>query len=124
MKFTDCNDPQYAIVMMSTLPARQLPTSINKGGVRKVCEIEFQLAKDLLKLKNRHWYNRGAKYWRAEYEVRAIIGTGLKFQIWGRGGLLSKSHDEIAVNWQPVDGKPAPRSFRPDNSGDGLYRHG
>lgn len=92
---------------MSMLPSNLLPHSMKGGGVKTVCEIEFVVAKDHLKLKNRHWYNTKPKYFRAEYEVRAIVGAGLHFQIWGKDGLLSKDHDQIDVKWQPVEGTAA-----------------
>lgn len=109
---------------MSTLPPNQLPSSMRSGGVRKVCEIEFVVATDHLKLKNRHWYNRGQKYYRAEYEVRAIIGAGLSFQIWGKDGLLSKTHEEIEVMWQPIEGRAGPQPWGPDSiAAGGVYRY-
>ncbi|USW48993.1 hypothetical protein Slin15195_G023120 [Septoria linicola] len=122
LDFTKPGAPQHATILMSSLPSHQLPSSMRRGGVKKVCQIEFVVAPDHLKPKNRHWYNRGKKYYRAEYEVRAIIAAGLSFQIWGQDGLLSKSHDEIEVQWQPVDGK-APPPPRHSVAPDGLYRY-
>lgn len=89
---------------MSTLPTYQLPSNLRQGGAKKVCHVQFDVSPGHMKLKNRHWYNLGSKYYRAEYEVRAIMGTGLRFQVWGKDGLLSKDHEEIQVSWQPVDG--------------------
>ena len=86
-----------------------------------MCQIEFVLDQNDLKLKNRHWYQFRPKYYRAEYEVRAIIGTGLKFQIWGRNGLKSKDHDEIEVLWQPVSANQKLQR-KPTQTDTAMYR--
>lgn len=84
---------------MSTLPADQLPTSLNKPGAHRLCRVESQLPQNM-KIKNRHWYNRGPKYSRADFDVQVIVGAAdLKFQTLDRNGVLSQSHDTIAVEW-------------------------
>jgi hypothetical protein len=49
-------------------------------------------------------YNLGPKYYRAEFELRVLVGPAdLKFQMWGRNGRLSKDHEDIQVQWSPTD---------------------
>ncbi|KXT02455.1 hypothetical protein AC578_7826 [Pseudocercospora eumusae] len=124
LAYSRSEQPQHATILMSTLPPNQLPHSMKRGGCKSVCQIEFVVAKDHLKLKNRHWYNTKPKYYRAEYEVRALVGTGLHFQIWGKDGILSKDHEEIQVKWQPVEGTAAAmrQSRLAQARGDGIYR--
>jgi hypothetical protein len=89
-----------------------------------VCQIEYVVPKQYLTLMRGKWYHKFSskpKYYRARYEVRAIIGAGLSFQIWGDDGLMSKSHDEIEVMWQPVDGKETSHSSMSERRGDELY---
>lgn len=78
---------------------------MRSGGssVFGVCRLEFTLKRTDMELKNRRWYSMRPKYYLAEYEVRALVGTGLRFQIWGRNGQLSKDHEDIDVQWQTLD---------------------
>lgn len=90
----------------------------NNNAVKIVCNVESVLDRRDLKLKNRHWlvlpytplnvadcsrYNFGPQYYRADFDIKAIIGAAdLKFQLWGNGGnRLSKDHDGIEVSWNP-----------------------
>ena len=62
--------------------------------VQEVCTVETTLRLSDMKLKNRHWYNIGKQYNRASFELRVIVDTGLRFEVWGQDGLLSREHDE------------------------------
>lgn len=42
-------------------------------GAHVVCEVETTLRPSDMKRKNRHWYNFGDEYNRAEFEVRLIV---------------------------------------------------
>ena len=55
-----------------------------------------------MKLKNRHWYQRGEKYLRAKFDIKVILGAAdLKFQLQSKTkDVLSKDHDEIQVKWE------------------------
>lgn len=88
-------------VVMSTLPADLLPTSLNKSGAQHVCKVESSLPQDL-KLKNRHWYSAGPQYLRAEFDMRVLIGPAdLKFQTLSKDGIISRDHAAINVQWSP-----------------------
>ena len=91
-------------VVMSTVPSDQLPSSLNQDGARRLCDVESVL-KDRgveMKLKNRHWYQRGEKYLRAKFDIKVILGAAdLKFQLQSKTkDILSKDHDEIQVKWE------------------------
>lgn len=113
------NMPWSTQVVMSSLPANQLPRSLKKDGARAVCAVESILKQQDLKLKNRHWYNTKQRYYRAEFNVRVLIlAASLKFEIVGKDGkfflikkdrrantdlnagtTVSTKSDEIEVKW-------------------------
>lgn len=87
-------------VVSSALPVSQLPTSMRMEGVKPVCGVESVLNERDMKLKNRHWYQFRPKYYRAQFDVRVIVGAAdLKFQLVGLDGIVSKDHEEIQVEW-------------------------
>ncbi len=92
-------DPWKTSIVMSTLPANQLPRSLQHDGTKPVCAVETVLSPSDMKRKNRHWYNLGKEYNRADFEIRLLAEAGLKFEIWGKSGLRSRTHDEIEVEW-------------------------
>jgi hypothetical protein len=66
-------------------------------------------------------YNRGPQYFRAEFDVKIIIGAAdLKFQLWGKNGQLSKDHEEIEVLWDPPP-QPLAGSGALAEDGYGMY---
>ena len=74
-----------------------------------------------MKLKNRHWYNFGEQYQRAEFVVKIIIGAAdLKFQLLGKTGTISKEHEEIEVQWT-APASPQVSSVRAEEV-HGMYR--
>lgn len=68
-----------------------------------------------MKLKNRHWFQRGEKYLRAKFNIKVILGAAdLKFQLQTKDRtVLSNDHDAIDVKWE------APKQNSADK-GDGL----
>jgi len=95
-------EPWRTHIVQSSLPAHQLPRSMRHGGASIVCSIETVLHARDMKRKNRHWYNFRDEYNRAEFEIRMIVGTGLRFEIWSADGMIrSRNQDEIAVQWAP-----------------------
>lgn len=91
-----------AHIVMSTLPAEQLPRSMLGPGAREVCVVEAKLSDRHMERKNKHFWNLSRVYSLAEFEVRTICSTGLKFEIW-KDGVRSKEHDEIEVQWERAD---------------------
>ena len=57
-----------------------------------------------MKLKNRHWYNRGEKYWRFKFDIKAVVGAAdLKFVLLTKEKkIISDEHEAIGVVWQAV----------------------
>lgn len=104
-------------IVMSALPPNRLPRSMKHPGAKSVCDIEFELSAADMKTKRR-WYDPGQAYHEAEFDVRLIVGTGLRFEVWGGHGMRSKTHDEIAVQWVSPDAMETARSFRRSE----LYR--
>ncbi len=100
---TEIDKPWKTQIVMSTLPVDQLPKSLQGPGAKHVCAVESVLSSDDMKEKNRHWYNSGPKWYRAQFAMQVIIGAAdLKFQIVGKDGVVSKSHNEVAVQWANV----------------------
>ncbi|OQV00389.1 hypothetical protein CLAIMM_05890 [Cladophialophora immunda] len=91
--------PWQSQIVMSSLPPEQLPSSLNNSGAQLVCKVESQLPQDM-KRKNRHWYNVGPEYLRADFDMQVLIGPAdLKFQTLGRDGVMSRGHESIDVEW-------------------------
>lgn len=95
---------------MSTEPPERLPTSLDQDGAKVLCGIESVL-KDKgvdMKMKNRHFYNKGERFLRVRFDVRVILGAAdLRFQIQSKNGVvLSTDHDAIQVKWDPPRHSP------------------
>ena len=92
-------------VVMCGLPREQLPTNISQSDVGRLCDITSSLqGKDVdMKEKNRHWYNRGERYMRVNFNIRVILGAAdVKFRMESKGvrkEVLSEDHDSIQVIW-------------------------
>ncbi|KIW12405.1 hypothetical protein PV08_09682 [Exophiala spinifera] len=117
--------PWRTQIVMSSLPSNQLPRSMKSNvGVKTVCLVETVMDKRDLKLKNRHWYNFGPQYYRAEFDVKILVGSAdLKFQIWGEGGRrLSKEHDEIEVSWSAPNSPVLQNPTSGEEINFGMYR--
>lgn len=49
-------------------------------------------------------YNLGSKYFRADFDVRILIGSAdMRFQILANGQVVSREHEEIEVVWDPPE---------------------
>ncbi|KAG4430138.1 hypothetical protein IFR05_014374, partial [Cadophora sp. M221] len=64
------------------------------------------------KLKNRHFWNMGEKYYRVDYLIKVALGPAdIRFELWFNGQKLSKD-EPIRVEWQaataPTSPPPAP----------------
>lgn len=115
--------PWKTQIVMSTLPAEQLPSSLNKPGVRGMCKVKSRLPPDM-KMKNRHWYNAGSQYLKAEFDMQVIIGPAdLKFQtLSSKDGVLSQTHDNIDVEWSSNE-KEASHPLVAELEGSGLLEN-
>lgn len=88
------NEPWRTYIVMSALPVDQLPRSLRYEGVKELCSVETVLKACDMKRKNHRWYNLKKEYNLADFEVRLLIGTGLRFEICGTDGVRSMEHDE------------------------------
>jgi hypothetical protein len=108
-------------MVMSSLPVSELPRSLKKEGAKSVCAVESVLSYRDMKKKNRHWYNFGPEYYRAEFDMKVIIGAAdLKFEMLGKDGVVSRPHSEVQVQWAA-----ATREARPEEREEifaGLYK--
>ncbi|KAL9137562.1 MAG: hypothetical protein Q9175_001216 [Cornicularia normoerica] len=108
-------------IIMSTEPRERLPTSLDQDGAKVLCGVESVL-KDKgvdMKLKNRHWYNKGEKYLRVRFDIRVILGAAdLKFQLQSKNNVvLNHDYDAIQVRWDPPQ-----RSPKEDGDDMAMYR--
>ncbi|CAK3794283.1 Hypothetical predicted protein [Lecanosticta acicola] len=106
-------------IAMSTLAVDRLPKTIKDAGAKIACEVKFALNARDFRMKNARWYQLKAPYLTGEFEVRLILGTGLKFEVWSKDRLLSKGHEEIRVDWVQASGIP---SFTAAKDGSRMYR--
>ncbi|MCJ1381372.1 hypothetical protein MMC17_004482 [Xylographa soralifera] len=92
-----------ARMVISDLPYEQLPTSMKWDGADDLCSLEAELVEREMKLKNRHWYQVGPRYLRADFFVNIVIGVAeLKFQLLDKDGLKrGENQDTIEVEWGP-----------------------
>ena len=114
-------NPWRTNIIMSTEPRERLPTNLGQDGAKIVCGVESVL-KDKgidMKLKNRHWYNKGEKYFRVRFDVKVILGAAdLKFQLESKDKkVLSTDHDTIQVRWDPPQQNP-----KKDEEDMAMYR--
>lgn len=67
-------------------------------------------------------YNLGPQYYRAEFDVRIIVGAAdVKFQLWGdNNNRLSRDHEDIEVSWN-APGEQRGASVMLNNTDNGLY---
>jgi hypothetical protein len=76
---------------------------------QSICKFESDfttLPLSLFKLKNRHWWNSGARYHRIDYLIKVNIGAAdVSFELWHDGVRLSKGN-AIQVEWQAA-GSPS-----------------
>ena len=87
-------EPWRTHIVMSALPAARLPSSLRREGVRVVCSVDTVLQTSDLRRKNHRWYHLKKEYNMAEFEIKMLVGTGLRFEIWGSNGVRSREHGE------------------------------
>ena len=91
-------------VVMCELPREQLPTNFSQSEVIRLCDVSSSLTgKDVdIKEKNRHWYNRGERYMRVDFNLRVILGAAdVRFRMESKSrDVLSEDHDSIQVIWE------------------------
>jgi hypothetical protein len=112
-------------------------TLISPTDCHKLCDIQSDLSSiplSLFKLKNRHWWNRGQKYHRINYNVKVALGPAdIRFELWHEGHKLSKDNS-IRVEWLAAQAPPDPpqnngfngmdhqwQSAHVNRAGDGVY---
>ena len=115
--------PWKTNIIMSTEPSERLPTCLDQDGAKIICGIESVL-KDKgvdMKMKNRHFFNRGEKFLRVRFDVKVILGAAdIRFQIQSKNGVvLSSDHDAIQVRWDPP--RRVPKAVGEDTP---MYREG
>ncbi|KAF2691612.1 hypothetical protein K458DRAFT_438019 [Lentithecium fluviatile CBS 122367] len=105
-------------VVCSDADKSMLPGTFN-ASCRHVCKVHSDFSSIPLtnfKLKNRHWWNTGAKYHRIEFVVKVNLGPAdICFELWHQGVKLSKDQ-AIKVEWAaspPPDpqANPVPADF-------------
>ena len=92
-----------AFIVMSTADRKSLPTNIDQADVSNLCTLSSSLRLVPLKMKNRHWYNVGTEFLRADFDLKVVFGAAdIKFQLLTKSGkVVSDNHDDIEVKWEP-----------------------
>ncbi|KAL2068019.1 hypothetical protein VTL71DRAFT_16117 [Oculimacula yallundae] len=106
-------------IIVSHLEKDLLPYTMNQN-CSALCDVQSDFTRVELsnfKLKNRHFWNMGAKYYRVSYLIKVALGPAdIKFELWFNGQKLSKD-DPIRVEWHaapaPVLPPPAPEIQNP-----------
>ncbi|KAG8532511.1 uncharacterized protein KY384_002388 [Bacidia gigantensis] len=107
----DEHKPWETRLVMSSLPRDQLPTNVSQYGSKGLCSVSASL-KDtnvIWKAKNKHFWNRGKKHWKIEFDIKVVLGAAdLQFVFMTKDKqVISKGHDAIKVVWQPVKSAPS-----------------
>jgi len=97
--------------------ALSLPLPLTRLTYHKACSKLCDISSDLsslpltmFKLKNRHWWNKRAKYHRIEYVIKVALGAAdIRFELWHDGQKLSKDNP-IKVEWFTAE--PPPQGFQ------------
>lgn len=85
---------------MSSLPVQRLPQLTTDAGCKNVVLVNYRLTGNDMKLKNRQFWKLKKKYWKAEFYFVVKVGPAdLRFQILGKNGVLSSSHDNLHVEF-------------------------
>ncbi|KAK5125179.1 hypothetical protein LTR85_000855 [Meristemomyces frigidus] len=109
--------PRRAQIVMSSLPVERLPVLSTDSGCKHVVTVDYKLTNNDMKLKNRQMWRLKKKYWRAEFFFVTIIGPAdFRFQIEGKNGVLSSSHESLKVEFvdssdEPLSATVSPRAW-------------
>ncbi|KAL4802510.1 hypothetical protein BDV18DRAFT_146855 [Aspergillus unguis] len=97
--------PWKVHIVMSTAPPYSLPTSLASNRVQHVCSLDIITDEVDKKVKNKRWYNMRPLYWKAQFDVRVVVGAAdLTFQLWSKDQRIrSGKHEPIHVQWMPAD---------------------
>ena len=99
----------HTTIVMSSNEVDKLPTNMSQDGVKPLCSVESDLKNHVaeIKVKNRHWYNRKAKYLQLRINMQVMFGPAdLKFQLRSKDEkLLSRDHKAIQVKWEAPAGQ-------------------
>jgi hypothetical protein len=103
----DHGTSRTATILMSSLPTGKLPALSTEAGCKEIVSVTYRLTGNDMKLKNRQFWKLRKKYWKAEFRFVVKIGPAdLKFQILGKNGVLSTSHDDLKAEFiDPSDAK-------------------
>lgn len=96
--------------VMSDAPARDLPRSLKRGYVERLCKVVATFRDDeVLKVK-RSWVPGRQDHIIGEFKLKTIVGsTSLKFEITAPDGTLySQNAASVAVEWHEAAAPPEP----------------
>jgi hypothetical protein len=104
---SDHKTSRTATILMSSHPAGKLPALSTDAGCKEIVSVTYRLTGNDMKLKNRQFWKLRKKYWKAEFRFVVKIGPAdLRFQILGKNGVLSTSHDDLRAEFiGPSDAK-------------------
>lgn len=118
--------PRFARIVMSTLPAAQLPVRFPSPGCREVVQVQYNLTENDMEVENRQTWKsplKKKKFWKAEFSFVVKLGPAdLRFQIVGKNGLVSSDHDSLTVDFMdpsekaPTASVPAAATQATENS--------
>jgi hypothetical protein len=117
----DHQTPRSATILMSSLPLAKLPVLSTDAGCKEIVSVTYRLTGNDMKLKNRHFWKLKKKYWKAEFRFVVKIGPAdLRFQILGKNGVLSTSHDDLKAEFMDTfDARNKQRLRLPSNYASG-----
>lgn len=95
------NAPRFAQIVMSDMPADQLPLLSTDKGCRKIVKVNYKLTQNDFSLVPVPKWKMKKKLWRADFFFVVKLGPAdLRFEIRGRSGLVSSNHESLTVEFE------------------------
>jgi hypothetical protein len=118
----DHQSTRHAQIVMSSYPPHELPYRTTDAGCKEVVLVKYKLTGGDMKLKNRQFWKMKKKYWKADFQFVVKIGPAdLRFQILGKNGVLSSSHDNLQVEFMDPSDQKNGRPEGPSTANMPIY---
>jgi hypothetical protein len=100
MRSQDAQKQFKVRVVWSSAEAGNLPQNLADRNINALCVVEINPEHINKTAKNKHWWNKGPKYYEAEFELRLIpTFAALRFEVLTGGKLVEPQDKVLRVDW-------------------------